>query len=156
MGIEFNNEQIYAIYDMESWYHSASSDQVFEISGPAGSGKTTLIRYLIERLNLKYDEVLFLAYMGKAASQMARNGLPAKTIHSAIYDYVKVYDRDEKGKIIFTEDRKPKMKKTFVKKDRLDKKIKLIVVDEGSTVDEKIGKDLKDSNWLTLRITIQV
>lgn len=142
MGIEFNNEQIYAIYDMESWYHSASSDQVFEISGPAGSGKTTLIRYLIERLGLKYDEVLFLAYMGKAASQMARNGLPAKTIHSAIYDYVKVYDRDENGKIIFTADRKPKMKKTFVKKDRIDKKIKLIVVDEGSTVDERIGKDL--------------
>ena len=55
------------------------------VEGPQGTGKTTLVRYLIERLGLNNDQVLFLAFMGKAASQLARNGLPAQTIHSAIY-----------------------------------------------------------------------
>lgn len=145
MGIELNNEQIYAIYDLEHWWHS-STKQVFEISGAAGTGKTTLVRYLIERLGLDYSEVLFVAFMGKAASCMARNGLPAKTIHSAIYNYEKVLDRDENGKIVFKENGKPKMISKFIKKDRIDKKIKLIVVDEGSMVDKKTAIDLLSFN----------
>ena len=141
MSIELNTEQIHAIYDMESWWNSRNK-QVFEISGAAGTGKTTLVRYLIERLGLKYDEVLFVAFMGKAASQLARNGLPAKTIHSAIYDLVKVPERDENGKIIIKENGKVKTIKKFVLKDRIGKHIKLIVLDEGSMVNEDIGKDL--------------
>ena len=144
MGIEFNNEQIYAIYDGENWFHSATKDQVFEISGPAGSGKTTLILYFIERLGLDINEdVLFVAYMGKAANQMALNGLPAKTIHSAIYRYEKEYVRDEKGKIVFDKKGKPKLRKVFVKKEKLDKDYKLIVLDEGSMVNQQIGEDLE-------------
>lgn len=141
MSIELNNEQIYAIYDMEHWWNSGT-EQLFQISGAAGTGKTTLVRYLIERLGLSYKEVLFLAFMGKAASQMARNGLPAKTIHSAIYDYEKVIARDENGKMIFKDNGKPKLISKFIKKDRLDKKIKLIVIDEGSMVEESIALDL--------------
>ena len=30
---------------------------------------TILVRYLIDRVGLSYDEVLFVAFMGKAASQ---------------------------------------------------------------------------------------
>ena len=145
MSIELNTEQIHAIYDMESWWNSRDK-QVFEISGAAGTGKTTLVRYLIERLGLKYDEVLFVAFMGKAASQLARNGLPAKTIHSAIYDLVKVPERDENGKIIIKENGKVKIIKKFVLKDRIGKHIKLIVLDEGSMVNEDIGKDLLSFN----------
>lgn len=141
MGIELNNEQIYAIYDLENWWHR-SSKQTFEISGPAGTGKTTLIRYFIERLGLKYDNVLFVAFMGKAASQMARNGLPAKTIHSAIYEYKEKIARDENDKIILKSNGKPKLVSYFALKDHISKKIKLIVVDEASMVDEKMALDL--------------
>lgn len=145
MSIELNTEQIHAIYDMENWWNSRDR-QVFEISGAAGTGKTTLVRYLIERLGLKYDEVLFVAFMGKAASQLARNGLPAKTIHSAIYDLVKVPERDENGKIILKENGRVKTIKKFVLKDRISKHLKLIVLDEGSMVNEEIGKDLLSFN----------
>ena len=82
MGIELTNEQIYATYDAETWFRSSTSGQVFEISGPAGSGKTTLVLYIIEKLGLRKKDVLFCAYMGKAATQLIRNGLPARTIHS--------------------------------------------------------------------------
>lgn len=141
MSIELNNEQIYALYDLQHWWKS-STQQIFEISGAAGTGKTTLVRYLIDSIGLTLDEVLFVAFMGKAASQLARHGLPAKTIHSAIYDYVKVPARDEDGKIIFLNNGKMKMTGKFVLKEKIGKKIKLIVVDEGSMVDEKTALDL--------------
>lgn len=144
MGIELTNEQVYAIYDAETWYHSASSKQVFEISGPAGSGKTTFILYFIERLGLDINtEVLFVAFMGKAANQMALNGLPARTIHSAIYDYETEFVHDDEGRIVRDKKGKPKTHKVMVKKDRLDKKYKLIILDEGSMVNNKIGEDLE-------------
>ena len=141
MGIELNKEQIYAVYQGESWFKS-QTNQVFEISGPAGSGKTTLILYLIDQLGLDLDQVLFVAYMGKAACRMALNGLPAKTIHSAIYKYEKVIARDEEGKIIYNENGKVKKVGKFVLKDRIGKGIKLIVLDEGSMVNEEIATDL--------------
>ena len=103
---------------------------------------TTLIRYFIDRLGLSYDNVLFVAFMGKAASQMSRNGLPAKTIHSAIYDYCEKYARDEEGKLILTGKGKPKKVSYFKLKERISKKIKLIVVDEASMVDKKTAVDL--------------
>ena len=141
MSIELNNDQIHAVYAGETWYKNKTK-QVFEISGPAGSGKTTLILYLIERLGLKLNNVLFLAYMGKAACRMALNGLPARTIHSAIYDYVKKYERDENGNVIKNENGKPKKVGKFVLKENIKKGTKLIVIDEGSCVNKEIPEDL--------------
>ena len=143
MGIELTNGQVFATYKGEDWWHKGN-EQVFEVSGAAGTGKTTLILYLIERLGLDiHSEVLFVAYMGKAVSQLARHGLPAKTIHSAIYNYEKVPARDENGALIFRANGKVKMVGRFELKDHISKKIKLIVLDEGSTVDKKLAEDLK-------------
>lgn len=103
---------------------------------------TTLIRYAIDKLGIDLSEVAFIAYMGKAALQMARNGLPAQTIHSFIYTYEKVVDTDEDGKILLTESGKPKTKFVFTLKDHLPKKCQLIVLDEGSMVNGEIGKDI--------------
>lgn len=141
MGIEFNTEQIYALYDIENWWNK-SEDQVYELSGAAGTGKTTLIRYFIDRIGLDLSEVAFVAYMGKAAMQMARNGLPSQTIHSLIYTYEKILDLDDDGKIQLTNKGKPKTKFQFMLKNKIDKKIKLIVIDEASMVSEDIGKDI--------------
>lgn len=123
---------------------------LYKIDGGVYTHNTTLIRYFIERLNLLYDNVLFLAYMGKAASQMARTGLPAKTIHSAIYDYKEKIARDESGNIIFKSNGKPKLTHYFELKDHISKKIKLIVIDEGSMVEKKIAEDLLSFNIPTI------
>lgn len=142
MGIELNNDQIYALYDLEHWWHAASSDQVFEISGGPGTGKSFLVKYCIERLNLTNENVLYLAFMGKAASRLQREGLPAKTIHSAIYDYKEKIARDENNKIILKKNGKPKIIPYFSLKDHISHKIKLIVVDEVSMVDKNMAEDL--------------
>lgn len=141
MGVELTTEQVYATYKGETWYRSKTK-QVFEISGPPGAGKSFLIMYLIEKLGLSLDQVLFVAYMGKACSRLIQAGLPAKTIHSAIYEYEKVIARDEEGKIIYNQNGKPKKVGRFVLKEKIGKGIKLIVLDEGSMVNENIAKDL--------------
>ena len=141
MGIELTNEQIFATYKGENWYKSRSK-QVFEVSGAAGTGKTYLICYLIERLGLSYDQVLFVAYMGKAVSQLSRHGLPAKTIHSTIYNYKRIPALTEDGELIFRSNGKVKIVGVFELKERISKKIKLIILDEGSTVEQKLAEDL--------------
>ena len=129
MGIELTNDQIYAVYDLESWWHKPDSKQVFEISGSPGTGKSFLVKVFIERLGLDNSEVLYMAYMGKAAMVLARNGLPAKTIHSSIYDYVEHPVRGEDGKFIRYKNGKVKLKGEFELKDHLPKRLKLIVID---------------------------
>ena len=107
---------------------------------------TTIVLYLIEKLGLRLDEVLFLAYQGKAACRMMMNGLPARTIHSAIYRYEKVPMTDSEGRYLRNERGKIKQKGIFVKREYIGEKeglVKLIVVDEAGMVNGEIGEDLK-------------
>lgn len=141
MDLELNTQQIYAIYDLENWWN-AQNNQVFEISGGAGTGKSTLIQYFIDKINLKHDDVLFLAYTGKAASRLQRLGLPATTIHSAIYKFKMEEVRDESGHLIFKENGHVLKQPTFKLRKHLAKDVSLIVIDEGSMVDARIASDL--------------
>lgn len=142
-NIILNDDQIYASYQAENWWHH-STKQLFEISGAAGTGKTTCVRYIIEKLGLEINEVLFVAYTGKAATQLARNHLPAKTIHSQFYYYDKEPARDpETNKIIYLPNGKAKMIGSFKKVDRIPKKIKLIVIDEAPMVNDSFKKDIE-------------
>lgn len=140
MGFELNNQQLYAGLEMEKWWTKCMK-QVFEISGPAGSGKTTIVSYLIDTLGLKHEEVLFMAYVGKATMALARKGNFAKTIHSSIYDVVYVPKIDEYGNIVMKNNRVVTVM-AFQLKKYLPKSIKLIVIDEGSMLNEKIAKDV--------------
>jgi exodeoxyribonuclease-5 len=143
MGIEFNSGQLEAIYKAEKWWKH-STNQVFEISGAAGTGKTTLVKYIIEKLGIGLENTAFVAYMGKAAMQLARNGLPAKTIHSFIYDCIQEPVWDEEGKPVYTSAGYQKRKLVFKLKDKdtIPENIELIVVDEASMVSKEISEDL--------------
>lgn len=110
----------------------------FEISGPAGSGKTFLIRHLLELEGIDLKQVLFVAYVGKATLALAKNGLNASTIHSAFYTVVHVPLKDKKGNFIIKEDGSVACTFTFIPKKELDPEIHYIVVDEGSMVPEHI------------------
>lgn len=124
------------------WKSYDGTKRVFEIIGAAGTGKSFIIKYLIENLDdITMDNVLFVAFVGKAAIQMTRSGVNACTIHSAIYYPVEVNARDENGEIIKKEGRDVK-KIVFKKRDNLDPNIRLIVVDEAAMVDKKLATDL--------------
>ena len=106
---------------------------------------TTIVLYLIEKLGLRMDEVLFLAYQGKAACRMTMTGLPAKTIHSAIYHYEKEPMKDSDGRYLRNDRGKIRYKGVFKKRDFIGGQadIKLIVVDEAGMVNGEIAEDLR-------------
>ena len=137
---ELNPQQQNAVKESYKWFKK-QNNQVFEISGPAGSGKTSIVNELVKKLNLKHEEVLFMAYVGKAAMALTLKGNYAKTIHSTIYDLVEVPKYDEDNNVIMKNGRVVKELK-FVKKKMLDESIKLLVIDEGSMVNETIALDI--------------
>lgn len=56
------------------------------ISGFAGTGKTTLVRFIISALQLYPSQVKYIAYTGKAAQVLVANGnLGATTAHKFMY-----------------------------------------------------------------------
>lgn len=142
--IVLNEGQKEALKKLDHWFRleDKSNHPYFSLSGAAGTGKTTIIRHFIEYEDLKMSDVVCCAYVGKAVTVLAANGLPAKTIHSLIYERIVTYERDANGEIVFNEGGYPKTKNVFTLRDQLDHNYKLIVCDEASMVDEKIEADL--------------
>jgi exodeoxyribonuclease-5 len=58
---------------------------VLYIAGFAGTGKSTIVRFLIEELGLDDSDVVYGTYTGKAAYVLRQKGIPCRTIHSLIY-----------------------------------------------------------------------
>ena len=57
------------------------------ISGYAGTGKSTLVRFIIEALDVDEDEVCYATYTGKAAEVLRKKGNKnAITLHRLLYD----------------------------------------------------------------------
>ncbi len=120
------------------WFFN-TDDQVFVLSGYAGTGKTFLIDYVTkEILHLKVgEEAVFVSPTGKAAANLVKNGTLAGTVHSLIYIRDEdEYDVDENGEIIETRSL------NFIKREAINEKIRLIVVDEASMINETVLYDL--------------
>ena len=135
--MKLNEQKAQDIEALRKWWYNGNK-QVFQISGAAGTGKTTLIRYLINEIKLEHDEVLFTAFVGKATLAMTRNGLNAKTLHSAICYCKDEPVLDENGNVV-TEYNRRVTKRVFTRRKKIDPRIRLIVVDEGSMVPAKMA-----------------
>lgn len=83
--MSLSQAQMQALDKIGNWYTDTNPDkpQVFKLMGYAGTGKTTIAKELIERLD---GTINFAAYTGKAASVLAQKGcVGAQTLHSLIY-----------------------------------------------------------------------
>lgn len=121
---------------IEEWFVHLDT-QIFVLCGYAGTGKTFLIDYIVKKLGLTAGEsAVFVAPTGKAASVIIRNGTPASTVHSLIYTREEDIEVDENGEVISERFLR------FVKKENIDSKIRLIVVDETSMVSDDVLRDL--------------
>lgn len=119
------------------------SRQVYQFSGPPGSGKTEVIKEIIRQLNIPLHRTACMAYTGQAASVMRTRSLSyAKTIHSTLYHLAEVEIKDEHGNpIIDTVFNKPIVKLRFVPKDLND--VDLMIIDEGSTVPSSMKYEIE-------------
>lgn len=138
MEIKLTSDQENAKSLIEEWYFN-TDDKVFVLSGYAGTGKTFLIDYVVrEVLRLKVGtEAVFVSPTGKAAANLVRCGTVAGTVHSLIY--IKdddEFDVDENGEIV------ERKELSFIKRQSIDEKIRLIIVDEASMINETVLLDL--------------
>ena len=143
MGFSLNKMQAVASNMFQEWYKKPEIRKRpwFEISGAAGTGKTTVVKHIIAELGLKDSEVVFMAFVGKAALALRLSGVNGRTIHSVIYQIIRSYKRDEDGKILYYNGQ-PLLETHFEKVNDLPDNIKLLVVDEGGMVDSNMGRDI--------------
>ncbi len=124
------------------WFQN-TNDRIFVLSGYAGTGKTFLIDYVVRRvLRLEIGtEAVFVSPTGKAAANLVKNGTVAGTVHSLIYIRDEDdFDVDENGEVI------ERTELSFVKREKIDEKIRLIIVDEASMINESVLRDLLSYN----------
>src|SRR5687767_13262355 len=123
-------QQDAALVAVSRWLRSPRPP-VFRLFGYAGTGKTTLARRIADDAG---GEVLFAAFTGKAAQVMRNKGCKnARTIHSLIYRPRGEKPEKETGELqpAFALNRTSEVRKA-----------RLVVIDECSMVDEKLGRDL--------------
>jgi len=166
--MDWSTQQLDALQQATAWIKSPGGDQVFRLFGYAGTGKTTLARTLTQELR---GTCLFGAYTGKAASVLRARGCPdALTIHQIIYKpsgkstkillelearlttLLREFDLQEEAdnnpqvlqlRRVIKEETDLVNKPHFViNPDSALHNSELIVIDECSMVDERMGRDL--------------
>lgn len=83
--ITLNKDQENVIQNLEDFLES--KDSVFILKGYAGTGKTTLIKGLVEALDNEKKNFLVCAPTGRASKILRNKTGYGKTIHSTIYDF---------------------------------------------------------------------
>jgi exodeoxyribonuclease-5 len=132
--MKLSPQQDDALVAVSRWLKVAGTGKgglVFRLFGYAGTGKTTLAKKIAEDIG---GSVLFAAFTGKAAQVMRNRGCAnARTIHSLIYR-----PRGEKP-----EEETGEMQPAFaLNRSSEVRNAKLVIIDECSMVDEKLGLDL--------------
>lgn len=92
------------------------------IAGYAGTGKSTLVKYIIKELNISDKFIAYVAYTGKASLVLQQKGCPgATTAHRLLYHSKELPD----GTFI------------HIPREYPEKKLKLIIVDEVSMLEKE-------------------
>lgn len=84
--MEWSPQQARALEAVEAWVNGPQDNKVFRLFGYAGTGKSTLAKYVGEHEGKRGGFAQFAAFTGKAAVVMRKKGcLNARTLHSLIY-----------------------------------------------------------------------
>ncbi|AXJ02451.1 UvrD-like helicase C-terminal domain-containing protein [Cyclonatronum proteinivorum] len=116
-------------------------EKVFILKGYAGTGKTTLIRGLINYLKKQEKTVCLLASTGRAAKIAGDlTGAPASTIHSHLYKFTRL-DKDldelEKQELNPQTDQYGQIKMVFAAHESLLDPGAVYVIDESSMISDE-------------------
>jgi len=131
-------DQTVAEIKIKDWFYNGTK-QLFVLSGYAGTGKTTLLkRVVLDSLKLVPGEsAAFVTPTGKAATVLIKSGVEACTLHRLIYQsHTELVDIVLNGKSVKVE------KLLFKRRESIDKKIKLIILDEASMVSDDVLLDV--------------
>lgn len=138
-GIILNEQQERIKNEAVYWYHH-SSEQVFEIDGLAGTGKSVLIGQILRELNLDVNQYLPMSYTGQASIVMRTRGFyTAKSIHASLYEVIEV---DDESDILAARFGARGKRKEFKLRSFIDPAIRLFFIDEAYMVPKWMVKDI--------------
>ena len=81
----------------------AGTNRLVAVTGPAGAGKTTMLRLANEALRLQHRRMIVVAPSRKAASVAAREiGADASSLHALLADHGWRWDFDDAGREVWT------------------------------------------------------
>lgn len=157
--ITLTESQKFAIQSVQNWLKDPYAPPLFRLYGYAGTGKTTIIKSLVEDLGYSLGtDVVFATLTGKAAQVMRRvSNLPCMTIHKSAYNYVaadpeEMQELEDKIKALKefgenvrdleTELAKLRAPSFMINPESILYNAKLIVLDECSMISDDIAKDL--------------
>ena len=155
--MSWSQQQERALAEIRAWYEGGAK-RPFYLAGYAGTGKTTLAKEVLSFA----PRAIFAAFTGKAALVLGQKGCPrASTIHSLIYlpksksrarlEQLEAALKDERDSSVRAKilhaiewERANLARPSFaLREDSEVREADLVVVDEVSMVDERIGADLE-------------
>jgi len=139
MSIQLNEGQIRAVDKMYNFFKDTIK-QLFQVDGPAGSGKSTITNIVVKKILEEYDiKIVVCAPTNKAKKVLQKffknagllSFIEVMTIHQFMGSKI---DYDDNGKVKFVFSHKCKWKGEYVN----SYSIPLVIVDEISMVDEEL------------------
>ena len=133
MNIILSDLQNKAMKLIRDWYttFNVKRKPYYVLAGIAGSGKTSIVNYLLEEMNI--ENAVTVAYTGMAASVLMRKGNKnSSTFHRLVYNTKVIEDEETKKKKFITE---------LKSKEELEM-IDLIIVDEYSMLPDNLIDDV--------------
>lgn len=138
--MELTKTQLNVIHKIMNWMDDKDSDNFFCISGPAGTGKTTIINYICENLISRYR--ISVTATTNAAVNILEDKIQSNYIKcSTIHNYLKLRIKNtQKGK-------------TLSKKNKGAVCHDLVIIDECSMIDSSLWNLIVDypykkTKWL--------
>ncbi|MBU3928560.1 MAG: AAA family ATPase, partial [Bacteroidetes bacterium] len=129
-----NNDQMKALLALEEFFESDIS--CFLLKGYAGTGKTHLVKYISEYLELKKLKTVLLAPTGRASRILEKKtGHKSSTIHKGIYNL------DQVDEIEISKDGKKKYKFRFNLQFIESNTRSIYLIDESSMISDKYSED---------------
>jgi ATP-dependent exoDNAse (exonuclease V) alpha subunit len=99
--IKLGEDQDRALSKIEAFLNS--QQQVFMLKGYAGSGKTTILKGLIEYFTEIQKGYVLMAPTGRAAKIIReKTGVDANTVHKSIYSFDDLIEIDEGGSYVYS------------------------------------------------------
>lgn len=150
LNIKLTTSQENVLKDILRFVDS-ETDRIFILKGYAGTGKTTLMRFLIQKLEENNRDYRLLASTGRAAKVLAnlsdRNG-STSTIHSMVYSFnglSKEYDEKEEPVVdkngqLFLVFEPSKLNETEVPET-------IYIIDEASMISDVITKNVTQAKF---------
>ena len=139
-NIKLTKNQLEAISAAKQFVRS--DNDIFILTGAAGTGKTTVVKNIIDHVSSLISNIILLAPTNRAAKVLSKKtGMITETIHSEIYELEEIKNKD--GNVISLKFI-PKINKRTLSEDdtaELKKQNNLFIIDESSMISASPNKD---------------